>query len=426
MRSPNKKWMILFREKVKSKNYCVLRTTQYEVRSTDNCSLITPSMTSRFFLLFSLLAVLLASCAPSAPASPTIDVNALSTQAFQTALAGLQPTQTPLPTETPVPPPTAIRTPPALPSTFVASQLNPLDTPHTYIQDSCEYLLNKWSSTNAAPGTVVMVIMFHGVNKDSAGDANDILDSDFKRMMNDLKEQGFEAINANQMADFMDHNAKIPQRSVLLIADDRHQGEYFNDHFRPFYEKFGWHVVNGWISLEDGPRALSLDANMALEAEGWVDHQSHGYIHNINMSDDSTDEFIRTEFEKSIADLQTNFNKTPVAVIWPGGGFGVRPVQIAREYGYRLGFTINPRGPVMYNWIPLADQSDPARPAYLPEGYVNDPRMVIPRYWPYQVTSNIDIVRQIGNEAAAYAEQNKAIELEYYDILCAPTYGAIP
>lgn len=381
---------------------------------------------TRLFLTFSLLAILSASCSPSAPVSPTLDVNALSTHAFETALAGLQPTATLIPTDTPVPPPTAIRTPPALPSTFVASQLNPLDVPHTYIQDSCEYLLNKWNSNNAAPGTVVMVIMFHGINKDSVDDPSDILAADFRKMMNDLKEQRFEAINMTQMADFMDHNAKIPSRSVLLIADDRHQGEYFNDHFRPFYNQWGWQVINGWISLEDGPRAISIDANMALEAEGWVDHQSHGYIHNINMSDDSTDEFIRTEFEKSIADLQTNFNKTPVAIIWPGGGFGIRPVQFAREYGYRLGFTINPRGPVMYNWIPLADADDPARPAYQDEGYVNDPRMVIPRYWPYQVSSNIDTVRQIGNQAAAYAEQNKAIELEYYDILCAPTYGAIP
>ena len=52
--------------------------------------------------------------------------------------------------------------------------------------------------------------------------------------------------------------------------------------------------------------------------------------------------------------------------------------------------------------------------------------MVIPRYWPYQVSSNIDVVRQIGNQAAEYAEQNKAVELEYYDIVCAPTHGVIP
>jgi hypothetical protein len=271
-----------------------------------------------------------------------------------------------------------------------------------------------------------MVIMLHGVDREQASDVNDISVQDFRKMMNDLKEQGFEAIHAEQMAGFVDRNAFIPARSVLLISDDRHQGAYFNDHFRPYYEQWGWPVVNAWISFEDGPRAISLEDNMALEAEGWVDHQSHGYIHNINMTDASTDEFIRTEFEKSIADLQTNFNKTPVAIIWPGGGFGVRPVQIAREYGFRLGFTVNPRGPVMYNWVPLSDQPDPNRPAFLPEGYVNDPRLVLPRYWPSQVGANLDTVRTIGKEAAAYVEQNKATELEYYDILCAPAMGAIP
>lgn len=379
---------------------------------------------TRAFLRLSLFSILLSAC-QAAPASAP-DMSAALTQAFETAVAHLQPTGTPIPSETPIPTATAVRTAPALPSTFVASQLNPLDTPHTYIQDTCQYLQDKWNSNNAAPGTVVMVVMFHGVDQDKASDVNDITVQDFKKLMGDVKEQGFEAINATQMADFVDHNAKIPPRSVLLISDDRHQGAYFNDHFRPYYEKWGWPVVNAWISFEDGPRALSLEANIALEAEGWVDHQSHGYIHNINMSDSSTDEFIKTEFEKSISDLQQNFHKTPVAIIWPGGGFGIRPVQFAREYGYRIGFTINPRGPVMYNWVPLADQEDPARPAYQPEGYVNDPRLVLPRYWPYQVQPNLDIVRNIGKEAAAYAEQNKATELEYYDIMCAPTYGTIP
>ena len=40
--------------------------------------------------------------------------------------------------------------------------------------------------------------------------------------MNDLAEMGFQAINMQQMTDFMYNNAKIPQRSVLLIVDDRH------------------------------------------------------------------------------------------------------------------------------------------------------------------------------------------------------------
>jgi len=381
-------------------------------------------LTSIFSSLI-LLTILLTACGASATSAPTPDLSIALTQAFGTAVAQLQPTGTPLPTETPIPTATIPRTPPALPGTFTASQLNALDTPHTYIQDSCQYLQDKWNSNNAAPGTVVMVIMFHGITQEQATKIHDISKQDFKQLMNDLHEQGFAAIDATQLADFLDHNAKIPQRSVVLIVDDRHQAESFNEHFRPYYEQWGWHVINGWISAFGGDDAF-LQENVALSNEGWVDYQSHGFVHNINMSDDSTNEFLTSELQGSAANLQKYFDKTPVAIIWPGGNFGIRPVLFARQSGYRVGFTINPRGPIMYNWIPLADQSDPARPVYLPEGYVNDPRMVIPRYWPNQVQSNLDLVRNIGNQAAAYAEQNKATELEYYDIMCAPTLGQIP
>ena len=374
-------------------------------------------------LLLTIFFSLLSSCQPASV--PTPDLSAALTQAFETAFAQLQPTATPILSETPVPPPTAVRTPPALPATFVANQLNAMDTPHTYIQDSCQYLHDKWSSSNATPGTVVMVIMFHGITQEKATRVHDISKQDFKQLMEDLKEQGFEAINATQLADFLDHNAKIPARSAALIVDDRHRAESFNEHFRPYYEKWGWQVINGWISAFGGEDAF-LQENVALANEGWVDYQSHGFIHNENMSDASPDDFLKQELQGSAENLQTYFNKTPVAIIWPGGNFGIRPVEFARQYGYRIGFTINPRGPIMYNWVPLADQTDPARPIYLAEGYVNDPRMVLPRYWPYQVQANLDLVRNIGQDAAAYAEQNKATELEYYEIMCAPTLGSIP
>jgi hypothetical protein len=52
--------------------------------------------------------------------------------------------------------------------------------------------------------------------------------------------------------------------------------------------------------------------------------------------------------------------------------------------------------------------------------------MTLPRYWDTDVRAHLDVVRNIGNDAAAYAEQNKATELEYYDIMCTPTYGVIP
>ena len=80
----------------------------------------------------------------------------------------------------------------------------------------------------------------------------------------------------------------------------------------------------------------------------------------------------------------------------------------------------------MYNWIPQADNINPSNPVAIPETPAGNPLMTIPRYWDTDARNKLDDVRQISAQAAQYAEQNKAIELEYYDIVCAPTYGAIP
>jgi hypothetical protein len=52
--------------------------------------------------------------------------------------------------------------------------------------------------------------------------------------------------------------------------------------------------------------------------------------------------------------------------------------------------------------------------------------MVLPRYWDTDAIKHIPEVLQVGQEAATYAAVNKATEMEYYDIVCASTYGPIP
>lgn len=375
----------------------------------------------RFFLNLSLLALLLASCAPAAA---TADPGIIQTAAFETAFAQVSlPTETPAPTETPVPTATIPRTPPALPGNYQTTILKSHDIPRNYVADTCQYLQNKWNPNNSAPGTVVMIIMFHGINKGEAS-GNDITVGEHKKLMDDLYELGFQAINMQQMADFMYNNAKIPPRSVLLIVDDRHFAEYFNDHFRPYFNQWGWPVVNGYIGVDE--RVDLWAENAALSAEGWVDYQSHGYLHNTPIGEGSTDEFITSEMGGAISSIQKYMNKTPIGYIWPGGGFSTRAVAIGTQLGYKLGFTVNPRGPVMYNWVPQADTINDSNPYAIPETPAGNPLMTLPRYWSPDARENIDSVRVIGQEAAEFAEQNKAIELEYYDIVCAPTYGPIP
>ena len=367
-------------------------------------------------LLLGLLCLvnILTACQPaSAPSTATPTQKAVNTKPPATK------------TKTPKPTPTAPRTPPALPETFQTKLLNPLDTPRTYIEDTCQYLRDKWDPNNAAPGTVVMIIMVQSVTKYKAESNDGISVKNFEKLMDNLKEQNFEAINMTQFADFMYHNAKIPWRSILIIQDRRRFGGNFNSNFRYYWNEWGWPIVNAWPTAPNTDEKLWRE-NIALEEEGFVDHQAYGVTDGVYLNDKSPKAVLDKEIKIPIKIFQERYGKTPIAFIWPYGSFGSKPVQAARDAGYQLGFTQNTRGPVMFNWAPLADKEDDMRPSYPPEGSINDPLMVLPRYWVSQAFRQIDKARSIGEEATAYAELNKDTELEYYDIVCASKYGNIP
>ena len=57
---------------------------------------------------------------------------------------------------------------------------------------------------------------------------------------------------------------------------------------------------------------------------------------------------------------------------------------------------------------------------------MGDPLLVLPRYWDTDAAAHLQDVIQLNLEAAAYAESNRQLELDYYDIVCSPTYGPLP
>jgi hypothetical protein len=300
------------------------------------------------------------------------------------------------------------------------------------------YIQEKWSSKNSPPGTVVMPIMFHSISGDTSGST--ISDSGFHALMQELIKTGFQTITTSQLADFLDSNVKIPARSVVLILDDRRPGTVALD-FMPYLNDHKWTLTLAWpigagedstdkkpaVNVLPGEHFSSLWQQMeAYNATGRLDIQAHGVNHNIIMGPDSTDEFLHSELQGSIDAIRQHFNNAPIAIIWPGGGFTQRAAEIARPLGYRLGFTVNPRGPVMFNWVPLADKVQAERATWLAEGPVDDPLMVLPRYWDTDASAHIDEVIQVGQEAAAYAGKNKTVEMEYYNIACEAQYGPIP
>jgi hypothetical protein len=380
------------------------------------------------FLL--LLASLVAACSNTtviAPAATMESATSTATAAPPSPTASLSPQPTSTSTNTPSPQPSPThtatpRTPRDLPSAFTSDLLKKGDIPHTYIADTCQYLKDRWDEGRSLPGTVVMPIMFHSITEGDVYFDDQMTVKAFDELMEALVAANFQAINTQQLIGFLEHNSEIPPRSVLLIVDDRKREAYFMRHFKPYYDQYGWHVVNAWISAVDTPNYLWAE-NTRLAQTGWVDHQAHGVVHNIPATDEVDDEYLTGELYGSIEAIQRHFDKTPMAYIWPGGSFTSRAVKIARQAGYKAGFTVNPRGPLMYNWIPLADEYNPKRPTYLAEGPLHDPLMVLPRYWSTDAIWQIDKVIQIGEAAAVAAQENRSLELEYYDIVCKDVTG---
>ncbi|MBF8283988.1 MAG: hypothetical protein HW378_2903, partial [Anaerolineales bacterium] len=101
---------------------------------------------------------------------------------------------------------------------------------------------------------------------------------------------------------------------------------------------------------------------------------------------------------------------------WPGGHFTAKSVEAAAEAGYRLGFTVYPRGPLMFNSIPLGEE----------EFAVSNPLLVLPRYWPTfgvgEFEAKLNRALQTAEAARAFAEANRDAELNYLTAQC----GGVP
>jgi peptidoglycan/xylan/chitin deacetylase (PgdA/CDA1 family) len=194
---------------------------------------------------------------------------------------------------------------------------------------------------------------------------------------------------------------------MILIVDDRKRFDFFNTLFVPYLKKYNWTVTNAWISHPDTPAYLYKE-NEQLVPTGLVDFQAHGVIHNVPIEPGVTEAYIRSELYGSITAIQQHFGKAPNTYVWARGLFTPQAVQMARQAGYRLGFTASARGPLLFNWIPLGEV----------ERAANDPLMVLPRYWSTTASANLDSALQFSQAAKAFAQQNQAAEQNWFTTYC--------
>jgi peptidoglycan/xylan/chitin deacetylase (PgdA/CDA1 family) len=223
---------------------------------------------------------------------------------------------------------------------------------------------------------------------------------------------GFETITSEELAGFLEENRSIPKRSMIWIVDDRRPGSV-ETYMLPLAEANDWTLTLGWIIADT--RADLWAWMERLNATGRLDIQSHGYWH-VYMTEDTPDATVRQEILDPIPVLKDHFGQRPIAFVWPGGNFTPQAVEVAREAGYRLGFTAYSRGPLLFDWIPLGEA----------ETGIGDPVMVLPRYWSTAAVVNLDQAVKIGEEAASFAREQYPTEAAWYRASCGGELPAPP
>jgi hypothetical protein len=362
-----------------------------------------------------LLVILLAACtaAPTPLAElststllpPTLTATqTLTPTASPTPTASLTPTLSPTTTSTATP----TLTPEPLP-VFTTKALRPGVAPLAYLPDACTYLSRRWAVDASPPGTVVVPVMFHSIVQSGRAvtDPKDISVEQFQAFVQYANYLGFETITTAQLLDFMENNAPIPPRAMLLILDDRRPG-VVREHFMPVLQANDWTLTLAYIA-DPNSMQWAMDEILRLFTDfGHLEVQSHGYTGQLYIVEETSAEEIQNEIWESTTVLEEKFSQRPLAFIWPGGNFSALAAQIAREGGYRLGFTAFSRGPLMFNWVPQGE----------PEQEIADPLMLLSRAWSNSVNVNLDEAVRVGEQAVESARQQYAYEAEYYSTYC--------
>ncbi len=359
-------------------------------------------------LIFALFGVLL--LVLSTACSPEIQEDQPPTKEVTTSIS---PSSTPLASATITP--TLAPSGPA-PAAFTSDIIREENTVQRYIVDECQYLAKRWDPKNALPGTIVAPIMFHSIRpgNEEINDPSFINADTFFQIMELAEFFGFETISSEELIGFLYRNERIPQRSMILILDDRRPGTA-EDYFLPVMEENDWISTLAWLVGDTDRRTGLWDWIERLNDTGYFDIQSHGFNH-IYLNEDMSKEEVTEEITALIPIFEERFGYRPLVYIWPGGNYTEEGIRIARNAGYKLGFTVHSRGPIQFNWIPQGEK----------ELSFGDPLMTLPRFWSSAAVFNLDQAVKISDSAIEHSVQNYPEEADWYSANCAGELPAFP
>jgi peptidoglycan/xylan/chitin deacetylase (PgdA/CDA1 family) len=265
----------------------------------------------RAFIILSLFAVVLSSCASARAAH--LEETAVAS-AVQAQLDGLKtqavldrtPTITPTPTQTP----TATVTPSPSPT------LTPTVTP-------------TWSRRGKGNPIYAPILLYHHIRDAEKPNRYDISPAVFERQLTFLKQWGYTSITVDMLANAIRYNDPLPEKPVIITFDDGDMDVYANAF--PIMQRLGFvgtfYIVANRLSAAD---FVTTDQLKTMAAAGW-EIGDHSYSH-IDLTQNH--EAISREASYSKQVLSDALGVPINSFAYPFGGFDNTVGSHVSSYGY--------------------------------------------------------------------------------------------
>jgi peptidoglycan/xylan/chitin deacetylase (PgdA/CDA1 family) len=176
-------------------------------------------------------------------------------------------------------------------------------------------------------------------------DAMAVTRKDFEAQLQFLHDHGYHVITLDQLYDFVDYKAQIPEKSVVITIDDGWRSTY--DIAYPLLKRYGYPAtLFVYTNLITGSSTtLSWDQIREMYANG-IDMQCHTKTHRSLSWKEGQESFehyfesIQMELTESARILKRELNKDVKYLAYPYGDTNHVVVELARKLGYRAAFTV--------------------------------------------------------------------------------------
>jgi peptidoglycan/xylan/chitin deacetylase (PgdA/CDA1 family) len=196
--------------------------------------------------------------------------------------------------------------------------------------------------------TPTSILVYHRFATNVA-DSMTVRVTTFRTQLGYLQQHHYPVITLRALVDCLNNGAAVPARAVVITADDGHTS-VFTD-MLPLAREFDVPVTLFVYpsAISNASYALTWEQLSALRRTGRFDIQSHTYWHpnfkieRRRLGPEAYRAFATVQLARARTVIRDRVGAEPDLVAWPFGIYDDQLIAIARDVGYKAGFTLGRR-----------------------------------------------------------------------------------